>query len=388
LAFVVASVCSLDVSHLAGVELAAAVLEAERLVNAANALSAVLLERFERDGGWDADGALSAAAWTAQRTGSARAGLRSRRRQGAALALLPAVAVPARNGRLSTEHLRAIGDCAHRHPSLAAEHDEAWCEQAEALNAESFRVATHHWLDAAADAAEPDPATAAPASEDEESRLHIARTFDGWLRVDGCLAAHDADLVEAVLDAGVDRVLRDAHDGDPSVIGRPVSALRAAALVDLAAQAMRHEPSDASAPDRYRAAVVVEPGQATVHAEAACDADAYRVVLGADREVLDVGRHTNRWPVGIRRAITVRDRGCVFAGCDRPPSWTDIHHCTPWSEGGTTSVDNGVLLCRRHHTFIHRQRWRITIDNGRPTIRRPDGSLHTIQRWPALEPAS
>ena len=125
-----------------------------------------MLERFEQDGGWAADGALSAAAWTAERTGSARAGLRSRRRQGAALALFPAVAVPARQGRLSAEHLRAIGECAHRYPTLVAEHDEAWCEQADALNAESFRVAARHWLEAAADAAGPDPATAASDSDD------------------------------------------------------------------------------------------------------------------------------------------------------------------------------------------------------------------------------
>ena len=98
-----------------------------------------------------------------------------------------------------------------------------------------------------------------------------------------------------------------------------MSALRAAALVDLAAQAMRREPSDASVPDRYRVAVIVRPGQADRPAEAACDAGAYRVVLGADGEVLDVGRQTNRWPAAIRRAITIRDRGCVFPGCDRPP---------------------------------------------------------------------
>ena len=92
------------------------------------------------------------------------------------------------------------------------------------------------------------------------SHLHVSRTFENWLRVDGLFAPEDADLVEAVLGAGVDRALRDAHDGDPSVTGRPVSALRAAALVDLAAQAMRQEPSDASVPDRYRVAVVVQHG--------------------------------------------------------------------------------------------------------------------------------
>jgi hypothetical protein len=144
---------------------------------------------------------------------------------------------------------------------------------------------------------------------------------------------------------------------------------------------MRQEPSEGSAPDRYRVAVVVQPGEATLPAEAACDAGAWRVVVTARSEVLDVGRQTNRWPVGIRRAITLRDRGCVFPGCERPPSWTDIHHCTPWNEGGRTSVDNGALLCRRHHTFIHRHRWRITIDDGQPVTRTPDGTPFTIQRW-------
>ena len=44
-------------------------------------------------------------------------------------------------------------------------------------------------------------------------------------------------------------------------------------------------------------------------------------------------------------------------------------------------MDNGALLCRRHHTFIHRHRWRITIDNGKPTTRTPDGSPFAIRRW-------
>jgi 5-methylcytosine-specific restriction protein A len=54
---------------------------------------------------------------------------------------------------------------------------------------------------------------------------------------------------------------------------------------------------------------------------ACCDSPAFRVVLGADSEIPDVGRLTQQWPAGIRRAITHRDRGCVFPGCDRPPSW-------------------------------------------------------------------
>jgi hypothetical protein len=279
---------------------------------------------------------------------------------------------------MSPDHVRAVAECARRHPELAADDEAVWVEQAAELHAEGFRLATRHWLEAAADLDGPEPVAV-----EEVSRLHTSRTFEGWLRVDGLFAPGDADLVEAVLDAGVDRALRDAHDGDPSVAGRPVSALRASALVDLAAQAMRREPSDASVPDRYRVAVLVQHGQPTVPAEAACDADAYRVVMAADREILDVGRQTNRWPTAIRRAITARDRGCVFPACDRPPSWTDIHHCVTWSDGGTTAVDNGALLCRRHHSFIHQHHWRTTIDDGKPTTRRPNGQPYTIQRWQA-----
>ena len=214
------------------------------------------------------------------------------------------------------------------------------------------------------------------------SHLHASRTLDGWLRLDGLFAPDDADIVDAALGAGVDRALRAARDGDPSVEGQPVSALRAGVLVDLAAQSMRHEPSDASVPDRYRVAVVVRAGEPTEPAEAACDAAAYRVALGAAGEVLDVGRQTNRWPTAIRRAITVRDGGCVFPGCDRPPSWADIHHCTPWADGGdTVRRQRRPALQAAPHASSTDNAGSITIDGGRPVTRRPDGTPHTIRRW-------
>jgi 5-methylcytosine-specific restriction protein A len=107
-------------------------------------------------------------------------------------------------------------------------------------------------------------------------------------------------------------------------------------------------------------------------------------VLGADSEVLDIGRLTKRWPDAIRRAITLRDRGCCFPGCDRPPSWTDVHHCRPWQPDGDTNLDNGALLCRAHHTFIHTNDWSIVIPQprARPETRRPDRTRYEVERWP------
>lgn len=98
----------------------------------------------------------------------------------------------------------------------------------------------------------------------------------------------------------------------------------------------------------------------------ACDAKVIPIVLGSAGEPLDVGRATRSWPPAIRRAIEARDRGCAMPGCDRPASWSDIHHRKHWADGGHTSVSNGVLLCDRHHTLVHRDGWRIELSDGKP----------------------
>jgi uncharacterized protein DUF222 len=57
----------------------------------------------------------------------------------------------------------------------------------------------------------------------------------------------------------------------------------------------------------------------------ACDAMIIPAVLGSASQVLDMGTAVRLFPNAIRRAITLRDRGCVFPGCDRPASWCDCH---------------------------------------------------------------
>ena len=89
-----------------------------------------------------------------------------------------------------------------------------------------------------------------------------------------------------------------------------------------------------------------------------------RVITDGPSQVLDVGRATRTIPPPIRRALAVRDGGCVFDGCDRPPAWTDAHHIVHWADGGPTCLDNLCLLCRRHHRLVHEQGWSITTDPG------------------------
>jgi hypothetical protein len=100
----------------------------------------------------------------------------------------------------------------------------------------------------------------------------------------------------------------------------------------------------------------------------ACDAKIIPAVLGSESEVLDHGRAKRVVDPKLRRALHVRDRGCAFPGCRRPPKWTDAHHVRHWADGGPTDLDNLVLLCRQHHMLIHHSPWDVRIDHGIPVF--------------------
>jgi hypothetical protein len=94
------------------------------------------------------------------------------------------------------------------------------------------------------------------------------------------------------------------------------------------------------------------------------------VPLGAPTELLDLGRATRVISPALRRALAVRDGGCVADGCDRPASWADAHHLVHWLEGGATSLDNLVLLCRTHHRAVH--------EDGCQLNHHPTGGQHIL----------
>jgi hypothetical protein len=110
----------------------------------------------------------------------------------------------------------------------------------------------------------------------------------------------------------------------------------------------------------------------------ACDDDTMRQVIrdalrriapalgGLPAEILDASRDERLVTPGLRRALAVRDRGCVWPGCDRPPEWCEAHHLTYWSHGGATDLHNLALVCEHHHQTIHKG-WQLT--------RAPDGTV-------------
>jgi len=112
----------------------------------------------------------------------------------------------------------------------------------------------------------------------------------------------------------------------------------------------------------------------------ACDADVAPVVLGSHSEILDVGRVRRLVTPAIRKALIVRDRGCAFPDCDRPPCWCDAHHTTPWMDGGITSLDTCVLLCRKHHVIVHEGQWQVRLGSHRHPEFIPPVFVDPLQR--------
>ncbi|HEY8718305.1 HNH endonuclease signature motif containing protein, partial [Pengzhenrongella sp.] len=98
---------------------------------------------------------------------------------------------------------------------------------------------------------------------------------------------------------------------------------------------------------------------------------------------LDLGR-SERLFTGVQRsAVIARDRHCAWPECDQPARWCQIHHIRWWKRDfGSTSVDNGILLCTFHHHEVHRLDLSITRKPAprpdRNGVPRPRGTLATV----------
>lgn len=95
----------------------------------------------------------------------------------------------------------------------------------------------------------------------------------------------------------------------------------------------------------------------------ACDADIIPIVLGTDREILEMGRSRRLVTPGQRRALHHRDKHCTFPGCTVPASWCDSHHVVHWAEGGLSDLSNYALLCGRHHSIVHSKGFTADVDS-------------------------
>ena len=103
----------------------------------------------------------------------------------------------------------------------------------------------------------------------------------------------------------------------------------------------------------------------------AADADLIPAVLGGNSEILDLGHARRLFSTAQRRALALRDGGCVWPGCTAPPLWCEAHHADGWiSDNGPTNLANGTLLCPYHHHKLD-QGWILARRNGVTAITPP-----------------
>ena len=188
----------------------------------------------------------------------------------------------------------------------------------------------------------------------------------GLVRIGGHLTVEDAAIVSAALDP--------LSGPGMHTDARSPAQCRADALVEVCQLALRtgELPDNGGEPPQLAVTVAYDPlarqvrtgrldngdrvSPATVR-RVACDARVLPVVLSGAGHVLDAGRARRLATGPLRRALVVRDRGCAFPDCDRPPRWCEAHHLRSWTAGGRTDLSNLVLLCRRHHRLIHDGHW-------------------------------
>jgi hypothetical protein len=179
---------------------------------------------------------------------------------------------------------------------------------------------------------------------------------------------------------------------------------RADALVLLAESALANGLDAGTAGDRYQvvvhvdAEVLADPAEIGVSAlengqhvsaetsrRVACDGATVVMTHAPDGSILDVGRKTRTISPALRRALTNRDGGCIFPGCRS--TRCDAHHVKHWANGGATSLDNTLLLCRFHHRLVHEEGFQVKrLPNGEVEFRNQHGLLVPDAPEPPRQP--
>src|ERR1039457_3127157 len=349
------------------------------------------LHRFDQAHGALADGAVSTVSWLRAHCGMTAKAAAYRVHLARTLGELPATLDSARAGRASFSNVTMI---AHLAEDVGVERvvplESILVGAAETLEPGAMRVltqATRLRLD-------PDVVLADDNHAHERRWFECDQTYGGVFVLRGELDAEGGALVKTAIDALSHGMSRGEM--------RSGSQRRADALVDLAATQLRcgdHRDVHGQRPhltvtvsaDTLRSEADAQPaelrGVGPIHPETAprlaCDAvrtvvtvappaDGWVSAAGSTRALpLSVGRATRTIPAHIRTALHLRDQGCRFPKCDRPPAWTDGHHIIHWADGGPTELENLVSLCRPHHRAVHEQGQRIHIADGMAVVETP-----------------
>lgn len=320
-----------------------------------------LVGELDRRGGWAERGCVSCAEWLAWRCALTPRSAREHVRVARCLPELPLIHAAFAHGELSYAKVRALTRVA------TAESEEELLELARACTAAQLERTVRAYRRVTTEEAR---------EQQEDARLDVFWAADGSLEIHGRLASEDGALLLRALDAMRDTLPRQAGG---SAEPRPArQASNAEALVAVADASLAGSTGDRSGGERYQVVVHADEAALSHDGDGGADLDDGSAVapetarrLACDASVVRNGRKTRTISPALRRALRARDRICRFPGCENR-RFLDAHHVHHWARGGPTTLDNLVLLCRRHHRLVHEggfgldRRGRFYDPRGRP----------------------
>jgi hypothetical protein len=329
------------------------------------------LREFDRVDGWHRAGALSCAHWLSWRVGMDLGAAREKVRVARKLGELPVIDESLRKGEVSYSKVRAMTRVA-----TAA-------NEGELLG--MARAATGAQLEKICRLKRMVNGLAGESAKDVEGRRYVAErpTEDGMVSIQLRLLPEEAAAVMKALAVAGSGNRADgavalaeaalAGDGREGSMRPPVEVVVHVQAADLEG---RTELGDGVSAERCRRLL--------------CDAGVVPMLEDERGKTIDVGRKTRTIPAALRRALYNRDGGCRFPGCTNRV-FTDAHHVEHWLTGGATNLDNTVLLCRRHHRYMHEYGFSLERIDEELVFRDPDGRVVSAQgaRWQVgLDPAA
>ncbi|MDX1658674.1 MAG: DUF222 domain-containing protein, partial [Nitriliruptorales bacterium] len=205
---------------------------------------------------------------------------------------------------------------------------------------------------------DPDEAERAEHARHQRRFGSVTTTADGMTRIYAELCGVDGALVNKAVDAFRRPDAPGEHRRPPQATADAIVAMARAAL-------------EGGTPATNRGVrphvVCTVPIQSLIDGNGPVDLDGTTLPLDAIRHLLDgagwsfvvtaahgtpiaVSKESGTVPVGLWRALQLRDQTCIADGCDIPAAWCDVMHLdTPHRHGGPLTLDNTGLGCRHHH---------------------------------------
>ena len=368
------------------IELESTFREMDTLHNASGAYRLMLIAVLdEREVGRE-DGARDTNDWLVWSARVAQARARGLVETARVLRDRPAIATTAMEGRFSGDQLEAVVTLA------TPESDAQWAEDGSGWTATALRAKAKQQRTITPEEA---------VERDERRRLNFKwNEKRGSLRLSGEIPDEAGARVALAL-------IRGAEEIGPDETGQwlPFDVRCADVLIERLgcdaaedteahrATLVLHSPESALHEDSDEPGAYLDAGDAGIPVanetarRLSCDGFVQRVTEDRNGVPIRLGRRTRTVPAHLFRLLKHRDRHCRAPGCTSTRG-LHAHHRKHWVDGGTTDLDNLILLCGRHHRLLHENRWQIRgrlSDPETVEFRRRDGDMITPYRPAPLD---